>query len=121
MQIRNKQGGCKVGEAVYTTAGKLNAKFIIHTVGPRWNNWKSDELTKLENCYNNSLVIAEELNLNSIAFPNISTGIYKFPKKEASEIAIQCIKKHKSNNLSRIIFVCFDQENFNLYKNGLEL
>jgi O-acetyl-ADP-ribose deacetylase (regulator of RNase III) len=120
VKIRNKQGGCKVGEAVFTAAGKLNAKFVIHTVGPKWNNGQSNEDNLLANCYKNALRIAEELELSSIAFPNISTGIYNYPKTEAAEIALQNVKIHKANRINKILFVCFDVENYNIYKELLK-
>ena len=115
-QIRNRQGGCKVGEAVITTAGNLKAKKVIHTVGPRWNNGISNEEEKLKNCYLNSLKLAEEQKIKSIAFPNISTGIYKFPKELAAKIAIQTVQSRKVIEIEKIIFVCFDEENYILYK-----
>ena len=102
--IRNKQGGCKIGEAVITNAGNLPAKKVIHTVGPRWNDQKSNEVEKLTNCYLNCLKLAEENQLTSVAFPNISTGIYKFPKKMAAEIAIQTIQNHKAKSIEQVIF-----------------
>ena len=114
--IRNKQGGCKVGEAVITNAGKLKAKKVIHTVGPTWNNGNSNEEEKLKNCYINSIKIAEEYKFNSIAFPNISTGIYRFPKALAAQIAINTIMNYKYNSIDTIVFVCFDIENLHLYK-----
>ena len=77
--IRNKQGGCNVGEAVITTAGNLPAKYVIHTVGPVWNGNKEEKAQLLASCYSNCLRIAEEYQLKTIAFPNISTGIYRFP------------------------------------------
>ena len=117
--IRNKQGGCKVGDAVYTTAGNLDAKYVIHTVGPRWNGGKSDEAEKLMSCYLSSMKIAESLNVESIAFPNISTGIYGYPKDKAAEIAIKTIKQFKSDQIKWIQFVCFDEENYRLYKEKL--
>lgn len=116
MKIRNKQGGCKVGEAVATTAGNLKAKYVIHTVGPRWNNGNSEEQIKLANCYKNSLEIAGQLQLKTIAFPNISTGIYRFPKLEAAQIAIQNVKDSETSTVENVCFVCFDDENFNIYK-----
>lgn len=116
VKIRNKQGGCKVGEAVYTSAGKLKAKYVIHTVGPRWNNGKSEEQIKLANCYRNIIKIARELDLKTIAIPNISTGIYKYPKLEAAQIAIRNIESSDSKSIEKIIFVCFDEENFSIYK-----
>jgi O-acetyl-ADP-ribose deacetylase (regulator of RNase III) len=118
--IRNRQGGCKVGEAVITTAGKLPAKNVIHTVGPRWNNNESNEPQKLENCYLNVLKIAEENQLSSLAIPNISTGIYRFPKDKAAQIAIKTIQAHQENYLQEVIFVCYDDENYQLYQGLLE-
>jgi len=117
--IRNRQGGCKVGEAVFTTAGNLNAQIVIHTVGPKWNQGKSNESEKLKNCYVNSLVIADQLKITSIAFPNISTGIYGYPKSDAAQIAIESVKAFKSATIQLVQFVCYDDENFNLYKSYL--
>ena len=91
-KIRAKQGKCNPGEAVITTAGKLSAKYVIHTVGPVWNNGGKDKEMLLTNCYNNSLRLAVENDCKTIAFPNISTGIYKFPKGLAAKIAIETVK-----------------------------
>ncbi len=115
-EIRNRQGGCKVGEVVITTAGNLKAKKVIHTVGPRWNNGISNEEEKLKNCYLNSLHLAEEHKFRSIAFPNISTGIYRFPKDNAAKIAIETVRNMDLKELEKIVFVCFDEENFSLYQ-----
>lgn len=119
--IRNRQGGCKVGDAVITTAGNLPSKFVIHTVGPVWNNGKSLEKELLENCYLSVLELALANNVKTIAFPNISTGIYKFPKDLAAEIALTTIQnfQHKSK-FEKIIFVCFDDENFKIYNEIME-
>ena len=117
VKIRNKQGGCNVGEAVITTAGNLPSKYVIHTVGPVWNGEKDEKKTLLANCYKNCFKIAENKELKSIAFPNISTGIYHFPKDKAAEIAIEIVKSFQFNSIEEVIFVCFDQENYNLYKN----
>jgi O-acetyl-ADP-ribose deacetylase (regulator of RNase III) len=117
IKIRNKQGGCKVGEAVITTAGNLPSEFVIHTVGPVWNGDKEEKKILLANCYKNSLLIAENNNLKSIAFPNISTGIYHFPKDKAAEIAIEAVNSFQFNSIEEVIFVCFDDENYDLYKN----
>lgn len=116
VKIRNRQGGCKVGEAVITNAGKLKAKKVIHTVGPKWNQGKSEEEIKLENCYVNSMKLAEENQLETLAFPNISTGIYRFPKELAAEIAVKTIKNIESKYVQTVIFVCYDDENFKIYK-----
>ena len=120
-KIREKQGGCETGEAVYTTAGNLPAKYVIHTVGPVWNGGASNEDELLKNCYLNSLKIAEELGVKSVAFPNISTGVYRFPKNRAAEIAVSAVKEYSSfkTGIAKVIFVCFDEENFEIYKNKL--
>ena len=119
--IRAKQGGCPTGEAVITTAGQLPAKYVIHTVGPVWFNGNKAEAELLANCYRNSLKLAVENGVKSIAFPNISTGIYHFPKPEAAEIAIDTVKRFiaNDNSLEEIFFVCFDDENFIQYKMNL--
>ncbi len=111
--IRNRQGKCKTGEAVITTAGNLPAEKVIHTVGPVYNKGNKIEEELLANCYRNSLLLAKEYNLKTIAFPNISTGIYRFPKELAAEIAIQTVKKHPV--VDKVIFVCFDEENYKMY------
>lgn len=114
--IRNKQGGCNVGEAVITTAGNLPAKYVIHAVGPVWNGNKEEKAQLLASCYSNCLRIAEEYQLKTIAFPNISTGIYRFPKDRAAKIAIETVKQFRMQSLQEIIFVCFDDENYKLYQ-----
>jgi O-acetyl-ADP-ribose deacetylase len=116
-RIVARQGGCKTGEAVITTAGKLNAKFVIHTVGPVWNGGDNKEAEKLAACYNNSLQLAVEHHINTIAFPNISTGIYHFPKEKAAKIAVKTASDFLQQTavITKVIFVCFDEENYNLY------
>ena len=113
-KIIARQGGCKTGEAVITTAGNLPAKFIIHTVGPVWNGGNKNEPAKLANCYRNALNLAAENNCRSIAFPGISTGIYGYPKKEAAEIAVRVVDRffQSSDQIDKVIFVCFDDEYF---------
>jgi O-acetyl-ADP-ribose deacetylase len=122
--IRNKQGGCKTGEAVFTSGGNLSCKYVIHTVGPVWNNGKSNEIELLSSCYKNSLNLAGELAIKTIAFPIVSTGIYKFPKQTAAQIAIGTIKElltKQSSVLENITFVCFDEENYKIYQKELEI
>lgn len=118
--IRNRQGQCKVGEAVYTTAGNLTAKYVIHTVGPKWNNGQSNEAEKLKNCYVNSLNIAEALSAESVAFPNIGIGIYAYPKTDAAHIAVNTVRTYNSANIKLVVFICFDMENYTLYEKMLE-
>lgn len=117
-KIRSKQGGCAVGEAVITTAGKLPAQYVIHTVGPVWNQGKSREEELLASAYRSSLQLAVEHQVRSIAFPNISTGIYRFPKHRAAEIAIATVQDFLSANsgIERVVFVCFDAENWGIYQ-----
>ncbi len=114
--ISNKQGGCPTGEAVITGAGNLPAKYVIHTVGPIWNGGDKGEPEELKNCYLNSIKLAEQNGIETIAFPNISTGVYGYPKKQAAQIAVAAIKSLKKSTLDIVIFVCFDEDNYNLYK-----
>jgi len=114
IQIRNRQGGCDVGEAVITTAGELPAQYVIHTVGPYWNDGQ-DQSQLLKNCYLNSLKLAEEYKLRTIAFPNISTGVYRYPKAAAAAIAIDAVKNTSLEILETVYFICFDEENYELY------
>lgn len=87
-KIVARQGGCKTGEAVITTAGNLPAKYIVHTVGPIWNGGMNHEKEKLANCYVTSLQLAVDHNCKTIAFPNISTGVYRFPKIDAAKLQL---------------------------------
>lgn len=118
VEIRNRQGGCKVGEAVITSAGNMPAKYVIHTVGPVWSQSKTGADELLANAYRNSLRLAVENAVKSIAFPNISTGIYHFPKDKAAEIAIHTVDDFLSHHkqIDKVIFVCFDDENYTIYK-----
>ncbi|HEX5171098.1 MAG TPA: O-acetyl-ADP-ribose deacetylase [Cyclobacteriaceae bacterium] len=119
IQIRNKQGGCPTGEAVITTGGKLKAKYVIHAVGPVWYGGEANEDVLLANSYRNSLKLADSYQSRSIAFPNISTGIYGFPKKRAAEIAIREIRLFLTGEhhyTKDITFCCFDDENYQIYK-----
>jgi len=110
--------GCETGEAKITKGYKLPAKHIIHTVGPVWRGGGNNEPQLLANCYTNSLYLAINNNCKTIAFPNISTGIYGFPKNEAAEIAIKEVKKFLISNesIEKILFVCFDDENYEIYE-----
>ncbi len=109
--------GCKTGEAKITKGYNLPARFVIHTVGPVWRGGGNNEELLLANCYRNSLKLATDFNLKSIAFPNISTGVYGFPKDLAATIAIREVNKFlTSSQLPDIYFVAFDNDNYNLYK-----
>lgn len=121
--IRNKQGKCKTGEAVITTAGNLPATYVIHTVGPVWNGGYKNEPELLANCYKNSLKLAVDNGVKTIAFPNISTGIYGYPKSGAAKVAVTTVKDflEQESSIEAVTFVCFDSDNYNLYKALLEV
>jgi len=116
-KIVARQGGCAIGEAVITTGGNLPAKYVIHTVGPVWNGGDKQERKLLANCYTNSLKLAAQHGIKTIAFPNISTGIYRFPKQEAAAIAVEKVKEFADSDpyFAGISFVCFDEENYAIY------
>lgn len=118
-QIRNRQGGCPTGEAVITTGGMLPAKSVIHTVGPVWQGGKNNEHNLLHNAYFNALKLTTQHPIKKIAFPNISTGIYGFPKPQAATLAVNAAKSfiiQHPGTLEEIIFVCWDSENYKLYQ-----
>jgi O-acetyl-ADP-ribose deacetylase len=121
--IRNRQGGCNIGEAVITPAGKLKAKYVIHTVGPVWKQGLAGEDRLLKNAYLNSLKIAVEYKIATLAFPNISTGIYGFPKGRAAENAVESVREFLAaeKTLRKVIFCCYDEENYKIYQSILEL
>ena len=114
-------GGCETGEAKVTPGLHLPAKYIIHTVGPVWKGGDKGESELLANCYRSSLLQAKQHDCQTVAIPNIGTGIYRFPKKLAAEIAIAETKAFlAANNLPHTVtFVCFDEENLNIYKDLL--
>lgn len=113
-KIIARQGGCKVGEAVITTAGNLPSRFVIHTVGPVWNGGQKSEAQKLADCYRNALQLAIDNNCKTIAFPNISTGVYGYPKDKAAMTAVATVLDflRTTDKIEKVIFVCFDDENF---------
>ncbi len=120
-RIVARQGGCKTGEAVITTAGKLPAKFVIHTPGPVWNGGNKNEEEKLASCYRNAMQLAADSGCKTIAFPNISTGIYGFPKAAAAKIAVATVREClvKSPSIEAVLFVCYDEENFLLVQQAV--
>ena len=111
--------GCDTGEAKITQGFNLPVKFVIHTVGPVWRGGQSDEETLLAKCYKNSLELAAGFNIKTIAFPNISTGVYGFPKKLAAMIAYREVRNffNSEKAIEKVYFVCFDTENFSIYQN----
>lgn len=114
--------GCRTGEAKITKGYNLPARFVIHTVGPVWRGGFNREEELLENCYKNSLKLAVENDIKTIAFPSISTGAYAFPNKRASKIAFDSVLIFLKNNstIDKVIFCCFDTQTADLYKQLLE-
>lgn len=113
-------GGCLTGEAKITGGYNLPAQYVIHTVGPIWGRCNGEEDNMLASCYQNSLRLAEEHELKSIAFPGISTGIYGFPKDRACHIAFKTVSTFESKFLKEVTFCSFDDESLNLYLNLLQ-
>jgi len=110
--------GCSTGEAKITKGYNLPAKYVIHTVGPVWYGGQKGEPELLQKCYLNSLSLASHYGIKSIAFPNISTGVYGYPKQEAAEIAINEVKKYLSDHpeIEEVVFAVFDEENYLIYQ-----
>jgi O-acetyl-ADP-ribose deacetylase (regulator of RNase III) len=109
--------GCKTGEAKITKGYRLKARHVIHAVGPVWHGGKSNEPELLARCYRNSLALAAQHGLKSIAFPAISTGIYGYPKEPATEIAVREVREHAT--IDRVIFCCFDNSTAELYRRAI--
>jgi O-acetyl-ADP-ribose deacetylase (regulator of RNase III) len=109
--------GCNTGDAKITKGYNLPAKYVIHTVGPVWYGGNNNEQELLASCYRRSMELAINNECKTIAFPNISTGVYRFPKDKAAEIAIKEVTDFLKDNatIEKIFFVCFDDENFRIY------
>ena len=117
-----KIGGCPTGEARITNAYKLEARWIIHTVGPIWRGGNRGEPRLLAACYESSLRLATEHHLKSIAFPAISTGAYAYPLGLATEVAVSTVRSFtdRSDCLEEVIFCCFSGEGFAVYQRTLQ-
>jgi O-acetyl-ADP-ribose deacetylase (regulator of RNase III) len=121
LQECRKLGGCKTGQAKMTKGYRVPAKHVIHTVGPVWRGGKANEEELLANCYRNSLRLAEENGVKTVAFPSISTGAYHFPIERASRIAVETVRESskKTPGIQKIIFVCYSQSDYKAYANQL--
>lgn len=113
--------GCSTGQAKITKGYNLLANYIIHTVGPVWHGGYKNESQLLADCYFNSLKLAQQYKIKTLAFPNISTGVYNFPKEKAAQIAINEVKHFIDNNncFKKIVFCVFDDENYLIYQEFL--
>jgi O-acetyl-ADP-ribose deacetylase (regulator of RNase III) len=115
-------GGCENGEAKITKGYLLPAKYVIHTVGPVWRGGNHKEPELLRSCYQKSLVLAEQYKIETIAFPNISTGVYGYPKDEAAKIAIMAVSDYfsKGSKIRKVFFCVFNDENYKIYNELLK-
>lgn len=113
-----ENGELPTGQAMFTGAGELSQKFVIHTVGPVWQGGTENEDQLLANCYINSLHICGREKIPSVAFPNISTGVYGYPKRDAAEVAVATVRNFFSSyeKTLEVTFVCFDEGNFGIYE-----
>ena len=111
-------GGCPTGEARITKGYRLPAKYVIHTVGPVWRGGDHNEDELLASCYRNSLKLAVENGVHTIAFPAISTGVYRFPLERATRIALSGVKGflEQDDSIEKVIFVCFDRRTYDVYQ-----
>ena len=117
-----KLGGCKTGEAKITKGYKLNAKYVIHTPGPIWRGGGKGEDELLASCYKNCLKLAVENNIKTIAFPSISTGVYRFPVEQAAEIAVNeiLVFLYEHDEIDSVTMVCYDENTYKVYKKAYE-
>lgn len=122
LEYCKKIDGCKTGEAKLTPGYNLQANLIIHTVGPIWENGNNNERELLAQCYRNSLKLAEGCKIKTIAFPAISTGVFRFPIKLAAQIAVTEVKRflNVNDSIEKIIFVCFSRDIFNSYQEAIK-
>jgi O-acetyl-ADP-ribose deacetylase (regulator of RNase III) len=122
MEECRKIGHCPTGKAVITTGGELPAEFVIHAVGPIWHGGDRDEESLLRSAYRESLRLADENGVESLAFPSISTGAYGYPVEKASRIALSAAKSHleSAKRPGRIIFVLFSDSDYKAYEDALD-
>ena len=119
--IRRNQGECPPGEAVITSGGRLPARYVIHTVGPIWHGGNNNEAAVLARAYRNSLLLAKQHGIKSIAFPSISTGVYGYPIEEAARVAVQTVKAslHEAAGIEEVRFVVFTESDRLVYEKVL--
>jgi O-acetyl-ADP-ribose deacetylase len=120
--IVGKMGRLPAGQAVITTAGRLPAKYVIHTVGPIYRDGSRGESTTLTNCYREAIRVAEQHGLRSLAFPSISTGAYGYPVQDAAEVAVTAVVEglNSASSITRVRFVLFDDATLQAYTSVVE-
>ena len=109
-------GGCPTGEAVITGGYRLPARYVIHTVGPVWHGGVQREADLLRACYRNCMRLAAETGVERLAFPAISTGVYRFPKRAAARVAVAEVRAAPACSVSEVIFACFDADTTRAYE-----
>jgi len=114
--------GCETGEAKMTQGYRLPARHVIHTVGPVWRDGQHNEDTLLARCYRNSLTVAVNNGVSSIAFPAISTGVYRFPRDRAAQIAVKAVQAFLKDapDMEKVVFCCFDENTADIYRRELK-
>lgn len=114
-------GGCETGEARITPGFKLPAKFVIHTPGPIYRDGLHGEPELLRSCYENSMKLAEENGCETVAFPAISAGVYGYPKKDATRIAVRTVREYPTQKVRKVIFCCFGEDMLKVYQDVLKM
>ena len=112
-------GGCATGQCKITRGYRLPARHVIHCVGPIWQGGTADEDDLLAGCYRSAIALARQHELKSLAFPAISTGIYRFPVERATRIAVAAVRAEAGNDLDLVVFACFDDATAALYRDTL--
>ncbi|MDD5729347.1 MAG: O-acetyl-ADP-ribose deacetylase [Victivallales bacterium] len=115
LEACRKFGGCKTGEARITPGFRLPAEYVIHTPGPVWHGGNHGEPELLRACYLNSLALADEAHCQTVAFPGISIGVYRYPKMEAAGIAVKAVREWEKEFPQEVIFCCFSAEVLSVY------
>ena len=123
LEACRKIGGCPTGEARITLGFALYARVVVHTVGPVWLGGNANEPELLASCYRNSLELARSSEVQSIAFPSISTGAYGYPIREAASIAVREVSLFLRENsfLQKVVFACFPESDLDVYKGAVEM
>lgn len=115
LEYCRRLNGCATGDAKASPGFRLPSKWIFHAVGPVWHGGSAKEPELLANCYRRCMELANEHGVKSLAFPAISTGVYRFPSELAAEIAIQTVQRQISSAVERVVFACFDQRTASIY------